>query len=707
MNMAPAGRLGPLRGGSRAVSRAGQTVEVETHLAQARRISNRRGEEKEVTRIRCIRGIVGSVSSALFAVLAAAPIAQAHNHQPPWLDESTLDGGVHVAINHARVIRAPGPVDITVTLRNIAGAGDVVVQNIRYRAADDDIAETRQFARTLPTRRAEFLLYKAAFADMHACSHTGNTAGVRQLARECRNLLQTIAAEALTDHYRVPATRVPSEPGTRFHTTVEIALIQDGHHRTIRRDVDIPVQPPLPTGTEISRTWTYDVPTQTLSPDDRLSLIENAPWHAGDQHLHTTYSLDALALEGTTENVADYASAAELIGLDWIIVTDHSNVHASWGGTDYYTPEQFAEGTAQAAAYSAANPLLALYGEEMGAGQTGLLALPSHYLAYPYADDSTGYLANPSSGLVFGLANCEPEQTIIDRINAAGGFGFIAHPFDSGALAFAEWDFGNGATGWSGLEIWSDTNGQIKTTDDQALAEWYNLLNGISAPQQGHLATRPGFPNAFPVGLGNSDAHVPELIGSTFTYAWMPTVSREQVTEALSAGRCVASNGPLLSAEINGARIGEVALLLADDNDLDLTLTTTAEFGPVGDYSVALHVNGVVRALIPPTDDPGFSMNVRLDGLNLTAPDKFVTLRADSTDDSFHALTNPIWLQFTDPGDADADGSLTIADFQALADCLSGPDLERQPACDVMDIDRDRDVDLADLQAFQSAFTGF
>ena len=105
-------------------------------------------------------------------------------------------------------------------------------------------------------------------------------------------------------------------------------------------------------------------------------------------------------LDGTEEDVTDYATTAELIGLDWIIITDHSNVHVTWSGTEYYTPEQFAEGTIQAAAYTSQHPLLTLYGEEMGAGQAGFWNLPSHSLAYPFASDSTGYLANPSSGLV-------------------------------------------------------------------------------------------------------------------------------------------------------------------------------------------------------------------------------------------------------------------------------------------------------------------
>lgn len=642
-------------------------------------------------------------------LLVVPPVATAHNHRPPWLDETALEDGLHIAVQHARVIRAPGPVNVKVTVRNIAGEQDVTVESIRYVFPDKDAVELHRFDRTLPTRRAAFELYKATVTEMHELAHREDAAAVQRSARQCRTLLHELTTGALTDRYSIPVERVPTRVGLAFRMVVEIEVAENGRHRVVRRPVEIPVWSPLPNGAIETRSWSYDVRARTLEHREEATppreRADTVVWYAGDQHLHTTYSLDAFVLNGTDEDVADYAATAELLGLDWIIVTDHSNVHVTWSGTDYYTPGQFADGTAQAAAYTAQNPLLALYGEEMGAGQSGLLALPSHYLAYPYASESTGYLANPSSGLVFGLANCEPEQVIIDRVNDAGGFGFIAHPFDSGSLAFAEWNFNNGATGWSGLEIWSDTLGQIKSTDDQALAEWHDLLNTIPAPQQGVLSDRPDFPNPFPVGLGNSDAHEPGLIGATFTYAWMPAFSRAQVVSALMGGRCVASNGPLLFGEINGARIGEVTFLLDGDNDLDLTLSTTAEFGPVGDYALTVYVNGVVRATVSPTGDPGFSMTVQLPGLNLSSPDKFVTLRADSSDGVHHAIANPIWLQFTGLGDANADGLVTLADFQAFAECMTGPDVERLPSCDVMDFNRDRDVDLGDFAAFQETFT--
>ncbi|MFQ5492353.1 MAG: hypothetical protein ACE5GE_16710, partial [Phycisphaerae bacterium] len=639
-----------------------------------------------------------------------APVAQAHDQQPPWLDEAALDNGLYVGVQRPRVIRAPGPVNIKVTLRNIAGARDLTVESVRYVFPGKVPADIHRIARIAPTRRQTFLLYKAAAADMNDHARLGDAEAVHRHTRPYRNLLQELASGALTDSLRVPAEKIPREAGSTFEMTIEVEVIEDGLRRVIRRPIEIPIQSPLPDGQAAARNWSYDVRTHTVELRDGVAppshRADSVVWYAGDQHLHTTYSLDAFVLDGTLEDVTDYAATAELVGLDWIIITDHSNVHVNWSGTDYYTPAQFADGTAQAVAYTAQNPLFALYGQEMGAGQTGLLSLPSHYLAYPFAGGTTGYLDNPSSGLVFGLANCEPEQVIIDRVNAAGGFGFIAHPFDSGSLAFAEWNFGNGATGWSGLEIWSDTAGQIKTTDDQALSKWHDLLNTIPAPQMGVLSNRPDFPNAFPVGLGNSDAHQPGLIGATFTYAWMPTKSRGEIVSALSEGHCVASNGPLLNGEVNGARIGEVGLLLEGDNDLDVALATTAEFGPVGDYHFTVYINGVIRATVPASGDPGFSMAIRLLGMDLSGPDKFVTLRADSFDGVFHAITNPIWLQFTGMGDGDADGRVTLTDYTSFAECMTGPGAERPPSCDLMDFNRDRDVDLEDFWGFQSAFTG-
>ena len=331
--------------------------------------------------IQRFRFFVPALTPVLVMLLASPWTARAHDHRPPWLDEAVLDRGLYVAVQHPRVIRNPGPVGFTVALRNVAGERDVTVASITYSSDAAKMVDTHPVSRTLATQRTAYERYKATYAEMHDAAHRADTDRVWRLTRQCRDQLQQLAAGAVYDRYQVPAERVPSLAGSSLHMTVEIELIEDGGRRVISRTIDIPVEQPLPSGAESGRQWRYETHSHVLQPGgstDALRGGESGAWYAGDQHLHTTYSLDALAIDGTTEDVTDYAAAAELLGLDWIIITDHSNVHAPWFGTDYYTPEQFAAGSAQAAAYTAQNPLLAFVrrGDGRGSDRLVLASVP-------------------------------------------------------------------------------------------------------------------------------------------------------------------------------------------------------------------------------------------------------------------------------------------------------------------------------------------
>ncbi len=643
-----------------------------------------------------------SIAAILLALSPQA--ATGHDHQPPWLDATTLENGIYAVVRAPRVVRRVSDIELTTVIRNMAGRNDVTVERITYIFPQHSIEEQSFPGRVLPTQKVLLTRYGSELARLRELADKNDRRGVAQRTWQRRKLLEQMAGQVFVEKKHIAAGMLPPDAGTDFKAIVEIHLTEDGVRRTLRRDVTIPIRPPLPRGAEGGIRWRYDARTGHLENDAAHGMVpfrsDDVLWFAGDQHVHTTYSLDAFVLDGTEEDVTDYATTAELMGLDWMIVTDHSNVHATWSGTDYYTPDQFDAATAQAAAFSQSHPLLALVGLEMGLGQDGFWNLPSHYLAHPFSTNSTGYIENPSSGLLFGLANCEPEQVIIDRVNNAGGFGFIAHPFDSGSLAFAEWDFGNGATGWAGMEIWSDTNGTVKPTDDQAVDKWHELLGGIAAPHLAELIARPGFPNAFPVGLGNSDAHQPGLLAATFTYAWLPELSREQMVEALMQGRCVASNGPLLFAEAGGARIGEVALLVSGDNDLEVHLATTAEFGPVGDYALRVLVNGVLRLTIPPTGLPDYAMQLTLEDLSLQSPDSFVTLQAESIDGTFRAFTNPIWLQFPIAGDMNDDGAVDGLDVPTFVETLVDSAGSTRYRLFAADMNQDMSVDGRDISWF-------
>jgi len=137
--------------------------------------------------------------------------------------------------------------------------------------------------------------------------------------------------------------------------------------------------------------------------------------YVGNVHLHTTCS-DGTA---THEEIARIAQSARL---DFVIPTDH-NVLAK-GKEGWY------------------GPTLLLVGEEIHDTQREPEA--NHYLAFNITKDVAPYAQDP--------------QAVIDAVNAQGGLGFIAHPFEhsapvvnEAAFPWVDWT----VTGYTGLEIWN------------------------------------------------------------------------------------------------------------------------------------------------------------------------------------------------------------------------------------------------------------
>jgi hypothetical protein len=562
--------------------------------------------------------------------------AQGHQHTAPWLDESAFDRGLYIEVRHPRVIRKPGSFDVSVVMSNLASERDVVVKEVRYLVPGAFDAVVHRRNDVLATKRASYRQYKRTQRQLQESARRRDRAATERLNRRSQDLLVNITAGTFRDRQRIPVSVVP-QVGSTIDIMVEIDVIQARRRRTLRRPVVIAVQPPLPTGA-------------------------GGSWFAGDQHLHTAYSIDAFFLEGNADIVTDFAMTAQTVGLDWIIITDHTNLNFLF----WYQPYLFSAGESMAQTFRNTNDYLVLQGQEMGIGAQGFFGEAAHLLVYPYTVDSTGFLPNPCPGLLFNHVNCEPEQVILDRVNDNGGIGFIAHPFDSVPLFYAKWNLESDAVGWAGLEIFNSDLAVFSPEDEQSIGWWHDLLNQIDPPQNGQLAVRPDYPTRFPVGLGNSDAHQPGRIGNTFTYANLPGVARgfgmvprEDVMDAFVKGRCVASNGPLVFGEIEGAGTGEVAILPPGQNQLAVTLQTTPEFGPVGDYQVTVLVNGSQRAVIPPSGSPDFQTTIVLQDL-LSPPDKFVTLRAERTNCPscppggvvYHAIANPIWLEFSAPIEA-------------------------------------------------------
>jgi len=146
--------------------------------------------------------------------------------------------------------------------------------------------------------------------------------------------------------------------------------------------------------------------------------------YAGSIHLHTT----------TSDGTADFEEVAQA-GLDFVIATDH-NVLVT-GKDGWY------------------GDLLLLVGEEVH--DIERVPEANHYLAFSIKEEVAQH--------------AKDAQTVIDAINAQGGFGFLAHPFEHSTpfsgepeIDWVDWQ----VKGYAGLEIWNYQVAAIGGTDVHA-----------------------------------------------------------------------------------------------------------------------------------------------------------------------------------------------------------------------------------------------
>jgi len=597
--------------------------------------------------------------------------AMAHTHEPDWLDAGS---GLFVCVHGPMEVRGDGQAWASVRVINLTEQAGVLTAVRLLRG--DTVVDARLANAALPPVGGAAEAYRAAAEDDF--------------------------------HGRAEALRVVSDatvirrvdPGYDLHGPWSVAVDADiaGEPVHVTYALQMARHAPLPTGDAAAQQWSLD--DAGVWKLGAAPAVRGGGWLAGDQHLHTTWSLDAYALEGTEEGPAGYADAARSKGLDWIMITDHSNIHAWWFGEWFFTPEQHEIARQEAAAYRDEHGWPVLYSQEMGLGRTGFWDLPAHMLVYPLDTFDAPYLENPSDGLVFGHAECEDEQVIIDRINSNGCYGFIAHPFEEGSMSFAQWNWENGATGWAGIELWSNADGEFHEADLASLGKWHDLLAGISPPSGGALADRPGFPTKYPVGLGNSDAHTPGAIGAVFTYARLDDVDPSSLREAFLSGRCIASDGPLVTLELNTAGIGDVAILPGGVGRAVARLETTPEFGTVDRYTFVLEADGETLLELPTGNASGHAVEFVIDSPTMFADATYVTAWAQLDDLTRLAMTNPVWAQTATPGDVDGSGNVGVDDLLILLS-VWGP-CEGCPA----DTDGDGVVDVNDLLGLLAVWGG-
>jgi hypothetical protein len=219
---------------------------------------------------------------------------------------------------------------------------------------------------------------------------------------------------------------------------------------------------------------------------------------AGDLHVHTLNSDGAYS---TSEVIAQCKAA----GLDFVALTDHNN-------------------TAQ--------------NEEIGRPE-GILVLPG--MEYTnYRGHANLFFRGPSDFREDLLSGSREEMLAFLRsARAMGALVSVNHPF----CDLCPWEFGLDGLGMDMVEIW---NGPMKESDMRAVAWWHSVLSaGARLPA-----------------VCGSDTHRHELFrsfGFPTAFVRAPSASREDLLDALAAGRCsmsFAPKGPLIDITLGDTGLG-------------------------------------------------------------------------------------------------------------------------------------------------------
>jgi hypothetical protein len=170
--------------------------------------------------------------------------------------------------------------------------------------------------------------------------------------------------------------------------------------------------------------------------------------------------------------------------------------------------------------------------------------------------------------------------------------------------------------------------------------------------------------------------------------------------DAFLSGRCVVSDGPLLTLEANTAGIGEVAILPDGRARTTVRLETTSEFGTVDQYTLVLEKDGETLLILPTGEASGYAVEFVIDSPTRFTDGTSLTAWPQRDDLEYLAMTNPVWLQPSLPGDVDGSGGVDVNDMLAILG-LWGP-CEGCPA----DTNGDGVVDVNDVLVLLGHWTG-
>jgi len=344
-------------------------------------------------------------------------------------------------------------------------------------------------------------------------------------------------------------------------------------------------------------------------------------WYCGDTHLHTNYTYNAVEFGAPI-----YATKAanNAMGLDWMIVTDHSfDLNA----------DKWNVSTADCDAHSN-NLFRVLQGEEVSCYLPGTSPTQYNHLLVYGADFI------PGGEWEDGTDSDYTPAEAIAIANSQGGVTYPAHPFHGDAFR-DPWR--NYSLNFNGLQIWNHASDKPSHLPN-GLAKWTELILG------GRYVYIEGGTDAH----GDFNSHA----GKVKTYVYAPGYSqsslllRSEILNALRNGHSIMTDGPLVIFDINGEMIwNNVSLTNGTNATLRIQWNSIQEFGYINTIIVKKGViNETAENNLTIIQPSSIGKNTLCDEHELIiSPNESCYYRveayANTTDGKQHrCYTNPIWV---------------------------------------------------------------
>jgi len=406
---------------------------------------------------------------------------------------------------------------------------------------------------------------------------------------------------------------------------------------------------------------------------DSPSLPKLPNWLCGDVHYHSSYTdtkfVASLKGEFGAPLNATF-SIVDILGLDWVTVTDHSNSFSrhkddelSWGNfkNDCSLYNKCLVGTEINCDYSQAWWDVGLSG--------------NHLLAYNYnnyIEDNFVDILSPNN------PSCE---IMVSNVIGQGGFVYAAHPestMDPFGAIVSKWH--NYSLPFHGLQVWNEDiadieKGSIRTQAlEDGLKEWRNLL----------LTGRKIFISA------GTDSHgdFNDKFGREYTCVHVPSYSRQNIFNGLKNGNSFISNNGAIKFEINNKMVGE-SLQVPISTQIPIQIQYNLVNSCYANISKG-EIGGIEETLLYPNIYLPSGQLSSITRYDTPIVDSYYRVECASQDGKSRVYTNPIWVNVLEPtcNDDVKNGDETGVDCGG--NCHNSSILE---VCNNLDDDKDCQMD--------------